>query len=677
MAALVGHGRHAAEALDALYERHAPAVYGYLTRRLGIDVHSDERGAPASGAIAEDALAAAFARLWARPSIAPRDTERLVRWLLMHAEQAATSLGAPPATARAVCLEDVLITPELSRRPSRAPDLNAENEAFFRIARRLATHASPNDILQTLVDAAVDLCGAGTAGLSLLETPEDGGEPVFRWTHMAGALAKAVGESTPRGFSPCGVTLDRGAPQLFREPGRYFEYLAAAPSPIVEGLVIPLASSGEADATALGTIWIVSHDPASRPFDWEDARIMTSLASFTSIALQIADANVEKAGREALRDRERLSAREIEALAAEREAILDQLADGVVVADSEGRLVLVNEASRRLHGVSALGVSVTAYAETYHLYTMEGQPYPSNELPLARAVLHGETVERERWRIKRPDGSEIVAEGSAAPVVLADGTRYGSVLVVRDVSDQVETDRQKDAFLASVSHDLKNPLSTIRGTAQLLLRQVRRGTSPSPVEVSTALEAIESASTHMADQLTMALDETRTRMGRSLDLVRRPTDLVRLTRQLVDEYQRTTVKHRLALSAPEELMGQWDNQRLRRAFRNLLGNALAYSPAGGDVTVSIGVEDGDAEEGPLACVAIVDHGLGIPAADLPFVFERFRRGQNVAGRIEGSGIGLADVRDVAEQHGGSVSIESKEGEGCTVTVRLPLIHRSD
>ena len=528
VAALVARDQRALAALDTLYQRHAPVVYGYLLERL----ERDER-APTARAAA--ALEEVFRRLWSRPSIAPRTAARLARWLLLHAEQVATALGAPAGRTRSLRLEDVLITSELARRPARAPDLSAENDALFRIARRLATHASPDDVLQTLVETAVELCGAGTAGLSLIETPADGGEPVFRWTHMAGELAGAVGACTPRDHSPCGVTLDRGAPQLFREPERYFECLASTPVPIMEGLVIPLVGSD--DAAPIGTIWIVSHNAAARGFDWEDARVMASLASFTSIALQVAEANVQ---------------------------------------------------------------------------------------------------------------------------------RYGSVIEPR-ASDRLAIDRQKDEYLASVTHDLKNPLATILGTAQLQRRRLQRGAAPAAESILSALEAIESASNHMSDQLTMLLDVTRSRMGRPLVLVRRRTDLAQLTRQLVAEYQRATAKHRLALTAPDELLGEWDDERLRRALRNLLGNALAYSPDGGDIAVSLALE-----EGGMARVSIADHGLGVPAADLPFVFERFRRGANVVAKIAGTGIGLADVRDVVEQHGGSVSIESREGEGTTVTIHLPL-----
>jgi len=106
---------------------------------------------------------------------------------------------------------------------------------------------------------------------------------------------------------------------------------------------------------------------------------------------------------------------------------------------------------------------------------------------------------------------------------------------------------------------------------------------------------------------------------------------------------------------------------VERVLGNLVSNALAYSPRGGAVTVTV-----DRERDEWAILQVSDHGLGIPATDLPHIFERFHRGGNVAGRIAGSGIGLAAVRQIVEQHGGTITVESREGKGSTFTVRLPL-----
>jgi signal transduction histidine kinase len=140
----------------------------------------------------------------------------------------------------------------------------------------------------------------------------------------------------------------------------------------------------------------------------------------------------------------------------------------------------------------------------------------------------------------------------------------------------------------------------------------------------------------------------------------------------------------------ERVEGIWDAARLQRVLDNLVGNAIKYSPGGGEVTVEValgpprmpaGARAGtdratpptmSVEGAPGVLLVVQDQGVGISAADLPYVFERFRRGENVSGTVGGSGIGLSSVQQIVQEHGGEVAIDSREGEGTRVTVWLPL-----
>ncbi|WP_299646088.1 PAS domain S-box protein [Sphingomonas bacterium] len=146
-----------------------------------------------------------------------------------------------------------------------------------------------------------------------------------------------------------------------------------------------------------------------------------------------------------------------EALAVEQAAILGQLAEGVIVTDRAGRITFVNDAATRLHGVARLDVEPDAYSDTYHLLTLDGELYPSHALPLSRAVLNGETVEDARWRIRRPDGSEVIAVGSARPVRDATGAAIGAVLTLRDETERAEAEqrlRENEARLRALTDNL-------------------------------------------------------------------------------------------------------------------------------------------------------------------------------------------------------------------------------
>lgn len=128
-----------------------------------------------------------------------------------------------------------------------------------------------------------------------------------------------------------------------------------------------------------------------------------------------------------------LERQRIDRMATERDAILQQLIEGVIVTDPEGRITFVNEAASRLHGVAQLDVLPEGYTKTYHLYTVDGEPYPPAELPLSRAVLRDEIVTEARWRIRRSDGTEVLVEGNARPIYDEQKRKIAAVLTLREV----------------------------------------------------------------------------------------------------------------------------------------------------------------------------------------------------------------------------------------------------
>jgi PAS domain S-box-containing protein len=228
--------------------------------------------------------------------------------------------------------------------------------------------------------------------------------------------------------------------------------------------------------------------------------------------------------------------------------------------------------------------------------------------------------------------------------------------------------RMRDDFLSSASHDLRTPLTSIKGWVQLLIRQANRGTLPPKDAMVEGLRTILSMTDRMNALVDELVDLGHLESGRRLELAPQPVDLVTLVRQCVAEHQRGRDQHAIRLVVEhKQLRGVWDAIRLVRVFDNILTNAVRYSPDGGNITVT--VRRNHAE----AVVVVEDEGVGIPAADLPRIFDRFHRGSNVSGRIAGTGVGLAGVKQIVEQHGGTVTVDSEEGRGTTVTVRLPIV----
>ena len=175
----------------------------------------------------------------------------------------------------AVPLAKIVLTEELHRRPSRAPDYETENRALTSLARALGD--SPSTILQVLADKALEVLQADSAGLSLLTKDETR----FYWAAISGAWGPHVGGGTPRDFGPCGDVLNRNAPMLFTHWERRYPYLGAAVPLADEGLLVPFHVNGK----AVGTIWVIAHDQRRR-FDTEDLRLLESMGRFASAAYQ-------------------------------------------------------------------------------------------------------------------------------------------------------------------------------------------------------------------------------------------------------------------------------------------------------------------------------------------------------------------------------------------------------
>jgi signal transduction histidine kinase len=229
----------------------------------------------------------------------------------------------------------------------------------------------------------------------------------------------------------------------------------------------------------------------------------------------------------------------------------------------------------------------------------------------------------------------------------------------------------REELLSIVSHDLKNPLASIKGYAQLLRRRIERLGIPDAARLLDGLTKIDTASARMVAQIDELLDAARLRAGQPLDLDRERIDLAALVRQVAAEHQQTTQKHAIqVVSGVSELYGSYDAARIERVFANLLANAIKYSPQGGAIVIDIAHEQID--DKLWAVVAVRDQGVGIPAADLPHIFDRFHRAGNVARQIQGTGIGLSSARQIVAQHNGSIEVMSQEGVGATFTVRLPL-----
>jgi signal transduction histidine kinase len=255
---------------------------------------------------------------------------------------------------------------------------------------------------------------------------------------------------------------------------------------------------------------------------------------------------------------------------------------------------------------------------------------------------------------------------------LYEAERHGRRVQESLLAEQRESERQKDEFLSIVSHELKTPLTPLKALAQLLRLRLRRhredGRELDLESLDSNLRTIERQVDRMSGLVNDLLEVSRAGQGR-FELQQQEFDLVPVVHEVVQRYREISAEEgriAFAVTAPGTLPISGDAMRIEQALTNLVGNAVKYSPSGGEIRIAV-----DARGDEVAFV-VADDGIGIPAEDLPTLARPFARGSRRARTFSGMGIGLYLARLVAEGHGGSLALASAgEDKGTTVTMTLP------
>jgi signal transduction histidine kinase len=323
--------------------------------------------------------------------------------------------------------------------------------------------------------------------------------------------------------------------------------------------------------------------------------------------------------------------------ASELQAILHSIADGVIVLGADDQIVTSNPAAQRL------------LQEMSHNFSLG----PLRELGQESAV--------RRYQIGNRTLSAL-----AAPIMTPNNQTAGTVIVLRDITDEVEAENLKSAFITSISHELRTPLTIVKAYSGFLLT---RGRGQLSEDLLQYIHKIKNASAQLERHINQLIHISEIQAG-TINLHKKQQELAQVIGRVAESWQEPLANKGLALVIqvpPEPVWVVADSDRLGWAIENLVSNAHNYTPAGGRITLHLYHNHTEAR------LDVIDTGVGIDTADLPHLFNRFFRANNEANfSVGGVGLGLYISRAIIEMHDGRIWAQSKVGSGTTFSVALPL-----
>ncbi len=360
--------------------------------------------------------------------------------------------------------------------------------------------------------------------------------------------------------------------------------------------------------------------------------------------------------------------------------ILESIADGVVVADSNGKFLFFNAAAEQVLGIGATDTTPDQWSDHYGSYLPDAlTPYPPNELPLVRAM-RGETVDAVELftrNAKVPDGRLLSITGR--PLRSEDGALQGGVVVFHDVTlqkraqealvrakeDAERTSKFKDQFLSTMSHELRTPLNAVLGFSDLLADERYGSLNDRQRRYVTH---IHTGGTHLLRLITDILDLSKIEAGR-MEIVREDVSIDSAFAEVLGALQPLADKKSQCLTQEVEpsLYVRADATRFKQVLMNLVGNAIKFTPEVGQIKLVA------RQVGGQVRLEVRDNGPGIAPEEQQRIFEAFFRLSQTGNATEGTGLGLAITARLVELHGSKLEIQSKPGDGTCFYFSLPLL----
>ena len=450
----------------------------------------------------------------------------------------------------------------LDQHPSREADHQAENAALVELAEVLAS--APQDILQALTEAALKLCQAQSAGISLLEDADH--RQRFHWRALAGRWSHISNGGTPRDFGPCGTVLDFNEPLLFSHPERDFPYIGEITPPIEDALLVPFHVGDQ----AVGTIWVVSHDETKR-FDAEDLRVMTNLSKFAAAAYQtLLSSRASGVTNEALQQ---------SVATAQRLAFIVESSDDAIVSKTlDGIITSWNKGAERIFGYTAeeaIGQHIT--------FLMRPDRYEEEDRIIA-SLRRGERVAPFDTVRQRKDGELIHVSVTMSPVKDIHGKIIGASKIARDITERKLAQEAQSLLIREMRHRVNNLFLITNAIIGLSARSAK-----TPADMARAVQGRLSA-------LTRAHELTRPGLIEQTGKLRSETSLHSLIGAIFEPYvdEEADVPARVVIKGCDMMISESAVTNVALVLHELATNAAKYgalSADGGVVRVDCARDD--------------------------------------------------------------------------------------
>jgi len=409
-------------------------------------------------------------------------------------------------------------------------------------------------------------------------------------------------------------------------------------------IVQPLVHKNE----SLGVI-ILSNSRTKRHFTQDDGRLCEALASQVTAA--IANARLYQHVSELLRTRQEE--------ASQQRAILESIADGVVVADARGWVIMANAAAERILEIPRAGLIGRGISQVYKGLFQEGDPLMGVTSPSKIDFLQS-TFELGGKTIR----------GSLAPVYPPEGELLGVVAVFRDITKEAAAERAKSRFITTVSHELRTPMTSVKGYVDLLIGGMAGEISATQRRFLGTIKINADRMINVINNMIYVSDLD----GAPFQLDVKPTDIAEQINEAVAAIREQMEVRDLTLSldvADDLPLARADPTRLRQVLDNLLSNACQFTYPGGQINIRAQVYEADSSG--LLLVSIADTGVGIAPEEQERIFAPFYRAENpLEVEASGVGVGLTIARSLVQAHGGRMWVKSKPGRGSIFYFTLPL-----